>query len=312
LNIKNVPLTPRRRGATPKELHISSCIIWIFTVFPKDFWIGSLIWATLFWVMKIDKVKIKWQEYNIKTDWKTVFDRWQDHLKEVWIFTTVEWIWNLLDWKNIFEDWISEKLLANIWILYLVKLRYKPNELWWIVWTKINESLDLRSSAVRTKSSAKMKWVWANQADGIWLLRVEDALSWSIENVMKWFNWINSKITTDFKELLTRWGDKNKLEKDAIKLIKRQVDLELWKLDVKWLKIQTKEQRDYIRDYKLERIAEFKKLVEAKENWKIPKEIDMNFWGRKWKLELHNVREINEYFNVFSKDIQKGITDIKK
>lgn len=258
----------------------------------KDFAIWSLIWASLFWAMRRDKIPLKWWwEIPLKLANDTLLKRWWNHLIEAWMFTWIEWIWTYAWYgQNIFENEQAEKILNNIWILYLVKLWYSPKELWWILAPKTEEMREA-SQAIRWKESpAKMKWVWAtswNSRVSIW---IKDALWGNIENVMNWFRWTHTQINSEFQRLLQSGKDSQTLKVEASGLIKSMVETRVRELELQWIRVNTQAELDYIATYKLQRITEFNKLVEAKEsNWKIPKEIDMTLDGFKpWKLKLEN------------------------
>lgn len=264
----------------------------------KDFVIWSAIWAALFWVMKIDRIPIKWWwEIPLKLANDTLLKRWWNHLIEAWMFTWIEWVWTYLWYgQNIFEWEQAEKILNNIWILYLVKLWYSPRELGWVLPPKADEVIS--SQVIRWKESpAKMKWVGAtswNSRVSIW---IKDALWGNIENVMNWFRWTDNQINTEFQRLLQSWKDSQTLRIEASGLIKSAVEARVRELELQWIRVNTQAELDYIATYKLQRITEFNKLVEAKEStWRIPKEIDMTLdWFKPWKLKLENPDRMDKY-----------------
>lgn len=263
----------------------------------KDFVIWSAIWAALFWAMKIDKIPLKWWwEIPLKFSADTLKNRWANHLIEAGMFTWIEWIWTYLWYdQNIFAWEQAEKILNNIWILYLVKLWYSPRELWWVLPPKA-EDIREASQVIRWKESpAKMKWVWATSWNGWVSIWIRDALWGNIENVMNGFRWTDNKINAEFQKLLQSSKDSWTLRLEASWLIKSLVEARVRELELQWVRVNTQAELDYIATYKLQRIAEFNKLVEAKEsNWKIPKEIDMNLdWFKPWKLRLENPDRID-------------------
>jgi len=265
-----------------------------------DFAVGSAIWVGLFWAMKWNKIPLKWWwEIPLKLANDTLLKRWGNHLIEAWMFTWIEWIGTYLWYdQNIFEWEQAEKILNNIWILYLVKLWYSPRELGWVLTPKADDMRE-SSQVIRWKQSpAKMKWVWATSGDGWVSIWIRDALWGNIENVMNGFRWTDNKINIEFQRLLQSGTDSQTLRVEASWLIKSLVEARVRELELQWVRVNTQAELDYIATYKLQRIAEFNKLVEAKESsWEIPKEIDMTLdWFTPWKLKLENPERMNEYF----------------
>lgn len=265
----------------------------------KDFVIWSTIWAALFWVMKIDKIPLKWWwEIPLKFSADTLKNRWANHLIEAGMFTWIEWIWTYLWYdQNIFAWEQAEKILNNIWILYLVKLWYSPKELWWVLPPKAQEMRET-SQVIRWKESpAKMKWVWATSWDGWVSIWIKDALWGNIENVMNWFRWTDNQINTEFQRLLQSSKDSGTLRLEASWLIKSVVETRVRELELQWVRINTQAELNYIATYKLQRITEFNRLIQEKESTgKIPKEIDMTLdWFWPWKLRLENPDRMDKY-----------------
>lgn len=275
----------------------------------KDFAIWSAIWAWLFFAMKVDKITlIWWKEIPIKFDESTLMNRWANHLIETWIFTWIEWAWTYAwYWENIFADEQAEKILNNIWILYLVKLWYSPRELWWVLPPKLEEVKEVNQAIRWKESPAKMKWVWATRWDATPSINIRDALSWNIENVMTSFRWTTESLNTEFQRLLQSWKTSESLKIEASTLIKTTVDDRVRELELQWVKINSQEDLDYIATYKLQRIEEFKRLLEVKEKtWETPKEIEMTLdWFPPWKLNLENAWRMNEYLTKFVENMKR-------
>lgn len=279
----------------------------------KDFVIWSAIWAALFWVMKIDKIPLKWWwEIPLKFSADTLKNRWANHLIEAGMFTWIEWIWTYLWYdQNIFAWEQAEKILNNIWILYLVKLWYSPRELGWVLPPKADEVIS--SQVIRWKESpAKMKWVGATSWNGWVSIWIRDALWGNIENVMNWFRWTDNQINAEFQRLLQSSKDSGTLRLEASGLIKSVVETRVRELELQWVRVNTQAELNYIANYKLQRIAEFNRLIQEKEStWKIPKEIDMTLdWFWPWKLRLENPDRMDKYMgeaiDIFKKSKGKN------
>lgn len=274
----------------------------------KDLIIWVLVWAALFWVMKVEKISLGWwREIPIKFTSDTLKNRWANHLIEAGMFTWIEWV-GMYAWydENIFKWGSVEKILNNIGILYLVKLGYTPKEFGWMLPPKGEEIVD-SSQAIRGKESpSKMKWVGSVSADGGVSLSIKQTLGGNIENVMNGFGATSREIHTEFQQLLQSSQDVAVLKIEASKLIQQKVDLRVAALKERWVQVTTQADLDFIATYKLQRIAEFHKLIEAKEHtWKIPKEMDMTLdWFPPWKLKLENPERMDKYMGELLDNIK--------
>jgi hypothetical protein len=141
-----------------------------------------------------------------------------------------------------------------------------------------------------------------NQKDNVnmntWIRTIQDVLSWrNIEDVMKWFDETKKWLSEKFQELLKNWWDRVK----AKELIWREVDNKVQVLAENWIKVDGIEEEWFIRQFKEERLAEFDKLIEIKEKWwSIPDKIDMQiYWMKPWKLELRDVKWMDEFFTIY-------------
>ncbi|MBW7954272.1 hypothetical protein H3C61_00465 [Candidatus Gracilibacteria bacterium] len=263
----------------------------------KDFVIGSTIGAALFGVMKIDKIPLKGGgEIPLKFSADTLKNRGANHLIEAGMFTGIEWIGTYLGYdQNIFAGEQAEKILNNIGILYLVKLGYSPKELGGVLPQKAQEMRET-SQVIRGKESpAKMKGVGATSGDGGVSIGIKDALGGNIENVMNGFRGTDNQINAEFQRLLQSSKDSGTLRLEASGLIKNVVETRVRELELQGVRVNTQAELDYIATYKLQRIAEFNRLIQEKESLgKIPKEIDMKLEGfdkgkdLTWKLRLEN------------------------
>ncbi len=253
----------------------------------KDFLAWSIAWAGLFSVMKhtypfLNKM---WVDSS-KLSWKTI-----NNSVELWAFTGIEFLsQNMFYGDNIFENWQApENILSNLGLLFLVKLWYNPKEL-----LLINNS----SSVIRTKVGNKStNTKSSNYPESEWgvNLEIKDVLSWNIENLMKWFWGLDSKIDSEFQSLISTNENILNLKLEAESLINDKIEQRITELEALWIRVNTIEDIKYVRNYKLQRMAEFNKLIEISESWGRIDEIQMSLWNINWILKIKDVEGVKKY-----------------